>query len=157
MSRALRTAAIFLGVTLLIALGALVGYFLFKNAQWVIIRFPTVAARWEDPFPLDEFEAPLSLIVALSFIAGFAAALLLLVLPGWVRRGVERRREQRFIRGLEGELDDLRNLPVTEPAPLEDVAETPIEGAPPAETPEEEDRALLAAALEEPGARGGAR
>jgi len=55
-------------------------------------------------------ETPLGLVMALSFVLGFGLAMLLMVLPGWLRRGVERRHEKRFIRGLEGELTDLRNL-----------------------------------------------
>jgi hypothetical protein len=149
MSRPLRTAALFTSVVLLLGLGGVVGFFLFKNAQVVIIRFPGFAPRLDDPFPMLEFEGPLALIMAVAFICGVVVAMLLLVLPGWLRRGVERRREGRFIRGLEGELDDLRNLPISSPAPLEDV----LEEGPRARAASEEDAAeaeenlLLAAAL----------
>ena len=150
MSRPLRTVAIFTSVVILLALGGVCGFFLFKNAQWVIVRFPGVAVNLDDPFPMLEFEAPLALIIAVAFICGFILAMLLLVLPGWLRRGVERRREHRFIHNLEGELDDLRNLPIREPAPLEDVAEEAHAHAPSeAEAAEAEENALLAAALGE--------
>jgi hypothetical protein len=157
MSRPLRTVAIFTSVVILLALGGVSGFFLFKNAQWVIVRFPGLAARLDDPFPMLEFEAPLALIIAVAFICGFVLAMLLLVLPGWLRRGVERRREHRFIRGLEGELDDLRNLPIRDPAPLEDVPDEGPRARPPseAEAAEAEESALLAAALGGEGAAKG--
>jgi uncharacterized membrane protein YciS (DUF1049 family) len=152
----LRTVALFLGVVFLLALGGALSYFLVVNAQWVLVRFPGVRLRLEEPFALVQLETPLAAVMAVAFVLGFLAALLVMVLPGWLRRGVERRRERRFIRGLEGELTDLRNLPVTSPAPLEDLPEEPRSPRPAAQTAEEEERALLAAALGAAGEEEGA-
>jgi uncharacterized membrane protein YciS (DUF1049 family) len=150
MTRSLRLTAIALVALLLIAVGAIVGLFLVQNAHWIIVRVPFLRLQWDDPFPLVEYETPLYAVMAVAFVAGFLLAMPLFLL-GWLRRSVERGRERRMIRGLEGELVDLRNLPVTNPAPLEDEADAAAErhGLAPA-TPEEEERALLAAALQEP-------
>jgi hypothetical protein len=150
-SRSLRSLALFLGIVFLLALGGVLTYFLMINAQWILVRFPGLRLRLDDPLAVVQLEAPLAAVMAVAFGLGFGAALLLIALPGWLRRGVERRRERRFVRGLEGELTGLRNLPVTDPAPLEDLAEdrAPAAGVEP-ESVEEEERALLAAALQEP-------
>jgi hypothetical protein len=150
-SRSLRSVALFVVVLLLLAAGGVLTYFLIINGQWVVVRFPAVRGRLDDPFGMVELETPLGVVMALAFVVGFALALLLMVLPGWLRRGVERRRERRFIRGLEGELTDLRNLPLSQPAPLEDLPEERLaEPSALPESPEEEERALLVAALQEP-------
>lgn len=154
MSRTLRSVLIFLGVILLLALGGVASVFLVQNSRWVTIRFPGLSFSWDAPFPMVEFETPLAVIIAAAFALGFVTALLLLVIPGWIGRGVERQRERRFIRGLEGELTDLRNLPVTSPAPLEDVPEEPMSSPAAVEAPEDEERALLAAALQAPEREG---
>lgn len=158
MSRTLKALLVFLVVLLLVALGGVVGYFLVKNSHWVVIRFPVLALSWDDPFPVEEYDTPLPLVMAVSFAAGLVLGLMVFV-PSWLRRAVERRRERRFIRGLEGELSDLRNLPVTDPAPLEDIADEPDgEGGGRRERAREqdEDEALLAAALREADRPGGA-
>jgi hypothetical protein len=150
MTRSLRLTAIALAVVLLVVIGAVVGLFLVQNAHWVILRAPFLRLQWDDPFPLVEYETPLYAVMAVAFVAGFLLAMPLFIL-GWLRRSVERGRERRMIRGLEGELVDLRNLPVTNPAPLEDEVDAAAEGQGlPPPTPEEEERALLAAALQEP-------
>jgi hypothetical protein len=142
----------FLGVSCLLGMGAVSGYFLIRNAQWVVVRFPAAGQSWDHPLSILEFEAPLAAVMGMAFALGFLVAMLLLVIPAWMRRGVERRRDRRFIRGLEGELTDLRNLAVTHPAPLEDVAEPPPPVAAETEGAEEEQE-LLAAALQDLPAR----
>jgi uncharacterized integral membrane protein len=155
-SRTLRALVAVVGIAFLLGLGAVTGYFLIQNGQWVVLRFPALGESWDQPLSLLEFESPLGVIMGLAFVAGFLVAMLLLVIPAWMRRGVERRRERRFIRGLEGELVDLRNLAVDHPAPLEDVPETPPAAGAEAEAAEEE-QALLVAALHDLPARRGER
>jgi uncharacterized membrane protein YciS (DUF1049 family) len=150
MSRSLRGILIFLVVLLLVILGGTVGYFMVQNAQWVVVRFPTVQTDWSDPVPLVEYETPLPVVMAFAFGVGFLLAILIFA-PSWLKRAVERRRERRFITNLEGELTDLRNMPVTHPAPLEDIDETPVRSGGRTEEQEgqgdDEDAALLSAAL----------
>jgi hypothetical protein len=136
-------------ILLLIVLGATLGYFLMQNGSWIVVRFPTVQMDWESPFPVVEYETPLAVVMAVALGVGFVLAALLFM-PSWLKRAWERRREHRFITSLEGELTDLRNLPVTDPAPLEDL---PDEGEgrrrPSKKVVVDEDAALLAAALQE--------
>jgi len=151
MTRGLRIALTSFVVVLLVGLGAVVGLFLVQNAQWVVLRAPWLRFRLDDPFLVAEYETPLYAVMAAAFVVGFVLAVLLFI-PFWLRRSVERGRERRFIRGLEGELTDLRNLPVDHPAPLEDEPDAPREpSAAAAPSAEEEERALLAAALQDPG------
>lgn len=158
MTRGLRIALTSFIVVLLVGVGAVVALFLVQNAQWVVLRAPWLRFRLDDPFLVAEYETPLYMVMAAAFVVGFALAVLLFV-PFWLRRSVERGRERRFIRGLEGELTDLRNLPLDHPAPLEDEPDAPREAsAPAAPSAEEEERALLAAALQDPaGGKGTAR
>jgi uncharacterized membrane protein YciS (DUF1049 family) len=156
MTRGLRIAVTSFVVVLLVALGAVVGLFLVQNAQWVVLRAPWLRFRLDDPFLVAEYETPLYAVMAAAFVVGFALAVLLFI-PFWLRRSVERGRERRFVRGLEEELTDLRNLPVDHPAPLEDEPDQPRESSPPPPSAEEEERALLAAALQDPTGKGTAR
>jgi len=149
-SRTVRGLVLFAGIVFLLAVGGVLSYFLIINSQWVVLRFPGLSLRWDAPFPTLEVETPLAVVMAVCFVLGFFAAALLIVVPTWLRRGVERRRERRFIRGLEGELTDLRNLPLTTPAPLEDLPEEGSRQREREDTQEDEERALLAAALQEP-------
>jgi UPF0716 family protein affecting phage T7 exclusion len=158
MSRSLKVGLWMVLILLLLLVGATLGYFLVQNASWVVVRFPTVQVDRENPFPVVEYESPLAWVMAAAMLAGFVLGVLLF-LPSWLRRVWERHRERRFITSLEGELTELRNLPVERPAPLEDL---PDEKAPARMSEEEEldeDAALLAAALREadkPGPAGGA-
>ena len=149
MRRGLRL--LILAATLLLVLGVfwLIFYFGMRNSHWVAVRVPAVHWSWENPLPVEEYEAQLWLVMLVAFGVGILLTMLLLVIPGWIRRGVERRRERRFISSLEGELSDLRNLPVNEPAPLEDLAEEP-HPQPTAVADTEEEDELLAAGLQDP-------
>jgi hypothetical protein len=143
-----RALVLFVLITLLVVVGGVTGYFLVQNADWVVIRFPTVSFDWQDPFPSVEYETPLPLVMVACLGVGFLLAFLLFF-PSWIRRAWERQRERRFVSNLEGELSDLRNMPVTDPAPLEDLPETPTGTARQRgdEEAQDEDQALLAAAL----------
>jgi UPF0716 family protein affecting phage T7 exclusion len=159
MSRSLKLALWLVLILLLLLAGATLGYFLVQNASWVVVRFPTVQLSREDPFPVVEYESSLAWVMAAAMLAGFVLGVLLFM-PSWLRRVWERHRERRFITSLEGELTELRNLPVERPAPLEDL---PDEKAPARTGTDEgldEDAALLAAALGEaegPGSGGAKR
>jgi len=148
-SRLVKTLSVSVLVLLLLFFGGTLTYFLAQNSEWVVVRYPTVQLDWSDPLPTVEYESPLALVMAISIVMGFVIAVVLFF-PSWFRRAWERRRERRFINSLEGELTDLRNLPVDHPAPLEDLPETSTRRRPaPADSGTDEDAALLAAALRE--------
>lgn len=119
MRRLLKGSLWLLVVLLLICLGGVLTLFMLRNAQWVVIRVPLLGSSWSKPLSVAEYETPLAAIMVAACAVG---ALLAMVaqLPFTLRRAVERRRERRFMSDLEGELSDLRSLPVTNPAPLED-------------------------------------
>jgi hypothetical protein len=150
--RALRTAAFVFGAVLLLAAGGVLTLFLLRNAQWVVLQIPLFTFRLSDPISSIELESPLAVLLVEAFAVGCLSTLLLF-LPGAVRRAVERSRERRFIRDLEGEIGDLRSLPVETPAPLEDLPEERDGEPAPAAKIEDDDRVLLEAALV--GAPGG--
>lgn len=131
-------------------------HFLAQNNAWVILKIPFIQWDLNDPFPNLEYDAYLWLVMVVAFFVGalFAG---LLFFPSWIRRGVERRRQRRYIHDLEGELADLRNLPVNSPAPLED---EPPQGQEKRQSvdplqEEEEERALMRAALGDTAERPG--
>lgn len=120
MSRGLKLVVAVVVLLVLLVAGGAVALFLVENADWVVIRVPVLRADISDPIASELWEMPLAALLAISFGAGLLLASLLLV-PGALRRAFERGRQRRFIDELEGELADLRNLPVTAPAPLEDL------------------------------------
>ncbi len=147
MNRTFRGLLLLVAVSMLISVGAVLGFFMFHNAQWVVVHVPTLTLKWDDPFSVVEYETPLAMALAAAFaIGGVVTAFLFL--PARLRRAVERRRERRFISNLEGELTDLRNLPLTGPAPLEDMDDAPVDRDEEKLTSAEEDEALLIAALQ---------
>ena len=148
MNRSFRGALLFVVVLLLISVGAVLGFFMFQNAQWVVIHIPTVTLDWDSPFSVVEYETPLAMALAVAVALGCVVTTLVF-LPARLGRALERRRERRFITNLEGELTDLRNLPLTGPAPLEDMDDSPVErDRDHRKSSAEEDEALLIAALQ---------
>lgn len=119
MSRTLRALSLLLLTLVLVGVGAVLGLFLLRNAQWVVVRLPVAHLSLSDPISVEEYETPLAVAILLSCAVGALLATLAVV-PSWLRRGVERRRQQRTIDDLRGELSDLRNLPLSGPAPLEE-------------------------------------
>lgn len=144
MSRTLRSVLFFLFILLVLMAGGVMTLFLMQNGQWVVVRIPTVVWNWSSPLAVTEFETPLSVAVMLSFALG-AFLVGLMTIPVAIQRAVQRNRDRRFIDGLEGELVELRNLPVTNPAPFEDIAEDDDPVSP------EDDEAALLDALQEVG------
>ena len=119
MGRLLKGSLLLLAVLLLVTLGGVLTLFMARNAQWVVIRVPLLNMSWSKPLSVMEYETPLALVMVACCVVGVLITVLAF-LPASLRRAVERRRERRFIGDLEEELGDLRNLPVTSPAPLED-------------------------------------
>lgn len=114
--RLIATATIILS---LIGLGVVAGLFLVANSGWVPVRIPPWLEGLFGNRP-QEMWLP-------GLIAGWlATALLLTALVLWSMYYVYRRRQyESLINRLERELAKLRNLPFVEPAPLEDLPETP--------------------------------
>ncbi len=106
----------------MIGLGVVVGLFLVANSGWVPVQTPP----W-----LEGLRQPAARGPAAGADRGLAAsAILLATIILWSMFYVWRRRQyESLINKLEKELAKLRNLPFTEPAPLEDLPETPSEQA----------------------------
>ncbi len=119
MIRWLRVAALATVVVSMIGLGICIGLFLIANSGWVAVNVP--------PWLTGLFGDPQLEIWLPALIGGWLATVVLLVLGlAWSMFYVWRRRQyESLINRLERELAGLRNLPFTEPAPLEDLPELP--------------------------------
>ena len=119
MIRWLRVIAIATIVVSMIGLGVMSGLFLVANSGWVAVNIP--------PWLTGLFGNRPHEVWLPALIAGWlAAAILLAALVLWSMFYVWRRRQYETLVGrLERELAKLRNLPFTEPAPLEDLPEAP--------------------------------
>jgi hypothetical protein len=117
--RWLRLAAIATVILSMIGLGVISGLFLVANAGWIPVSIPPWLQGLFGNKPHDVWFPAL--------IAGWlASAVLLAALVLWSLFYVWRRRQYEGLIGrLERELAKLRNLPFTEPAPLEDLPEIP--------------------------------
>ena len=114
--RLIATATIILS---LIGLGVIAGLFLVANSGWVPVSIPPWLQGMFGDRP-HEMWLP-------ALIGGWlASAILLAAIVLWSMFYVWRRRQyESLINRLEKELAKLRNLPFVEPAPLEDLPETP--------------------------------
>ena len=119
MIRWLRFIATATMVLSMIGLGVVAGLFLVANAGWVPVTIP--------PWFTGLFGKHLYEIRLPALIAGWlASAVLLGALVLTTMFAVWRRRQyESLVNHLERELARLRNLPFEEPAPLEDLPETP--------------------------------
>jgi hypothetical protein len=119
MIRWLRIVALGTVVVAMIALGVGVGLFLVANSGWVAVDVP--------PWLTSLFGDPQAEIWLPGLIAGWLVAILFAaVIFVWSMYYVWRRRQyESLVARLERELARLRNLPFTDPAPLEDLPETP--------------------------------
>jgi len=117
--RWLRLAAIATVILSMIGLGVISGLFLVANAGWIPVSIPPWLQGLFGNKPHDVWFP--------ARIAGWlASAVLLAALVLWSLFYVWRRRQYEGLIGrLERELAKLRNLPFTEPAPLEDLPEIP--------------------------------
>ena len=103
----------------MIGLGVIAGLFLVANAGWI----PVTMHPWlTDLFGDKQYDVRLPML-----IAGWLLSLILVaaVILGSMYYVWRRRQYESLIARLERELAKLRNLPFTEPAPLEDLPETP--------------------------------
>ncbi len=121
--RWLRFVATATVVLSMVGIGVIVGLFLVANSGWVAVEVP--------PWLVALFGDPRMEVWLPGLIAGWLAVVLLIgALLVWSLFYVWRRRQYEALIGrLERELARLRNLPFTEPAPLEDLPERPDEGA----------------------------
>jgi hypothetical protein len=117
--RSLRLIAIATIILSMIGLGGVVGLFLVSNSGWV----PVAIHPWlTGLFGTRPHEVWLP-----AMLAGWlGSAVLLAAIVLWAMFYVWRRRQYESLIGrLEKELASLRNLPFTNPAPLEDLPELP--------------------------------
>lgn len=119
MIRWLRLAATATVILSMIGLGVMAGLFLVANAGWIPVTIP--------PWLTGLFGNRPHEVWLPALIAGWlAAAMMAAVLILWSMFYVWRRRQYESLVGrLERELAKLRNLPFTQPAPLEDLPELP--------------------------------
>jgi H+/Cl- antiporter ClcA len=117
--RWLRLIAIATVILSMIGLGVIAALFLVANSSWV----PVQVHPWlEGLFNNKQHEVWLPALIG----GWLATAVLLAGMVLWSMFYVWRRRQYESLIGrLEKELAKLRNLPFTEPAPLEDLPETP--------------------------------
>jgi hypothetical protein len=117
--RWLRLVAIATVILTMIGLGVIAGLFLVANAGWLPVSIHPWLTGLFGEKPHDVWFPAL--------IAGWlASAVLIATLALWSMFYVWRRRQYESLIGrLERELAKLRNLPFTEPAPLEDLPELP--------------------------------
>lgn len=123
MIRWLRIVATAIVILSMIGLGVMVGLFLIANSGWVPVRTPP----WlEEVFGDRPREIWLPALIAGWLVGAVLTAAFVL----WSMFYVWRRRQyESLINRLEKELARLRNLAFLEPAPLEDLPETPSEEA----------------------------
>jgi hypothetical protein len=114
--RFIATATVVLSM---IGLGVIAGLFLVVNAGWVPVTIP--------PWLTELFGDRPHEVWLPALIGGWLAAVVLLiaVVLGSMLYLWRRRQYESLIGRLERELARLRNLPFTEPAPLEDLPELP--------------------------------
>ncbi len=119
MIRWLRVAATATAVITMISLGVVVGLFLVANSGWIAVNVP--------PWLSGLFGDHSREVWLPALIAGWLATVILLAAGlVWSMFYVWRRRQyEALIARLERELARLRNLPFTDPAPLEDLPERP--------------------------------
>lgn len=119
MIRWLRLVAIATVILTMIGLGVIAGLFLVANAGWIPVTIPPWLTGL---FGDKHYDVRLPALIA----GWLASAVLIAALALWSMLYVWRRRQyESLISRLERELAKLRNLPFTEPAPLEDLPELP--------------------------------
>jgi nitrogen fixation-related uncharacterized protein len=117
--RSLRFIATSVMVLSMIGLGGIAGLLLVANSGWVPVTI--------HPWLTGVLGKPLYEVWLPGLIAGWLGAALLLValVLSTMFFAWRRRQYESLVHRLERELAELRNLPFTEPAPLEDLPEAP--------------------------------
>ncbi|MCP4449005.1 MAG: hypothetical protein GY811_27275 [Myxococcales bacterium] len=115
----MRVAAVAALVVSLVIVGVGIGLFLVANGGWVAVTVP--------PWLTGVFGNPSLELWLPALIAGWLISVIsVTALIAWSMIYVWRRRQyESLIARLERELSELRNLPFTAPAPLEDLPEEP--------------------------------
>lgn len=106
-------------VLLLVLLGGFSGLFMVKNGHWIELNLPIIEWNPEKPISVLQYETRVWFLLLVSFMGGVVLTLGA-VLPMWIRFILERRRERQLYAGIEEELIDLRNLPISSALPYGD-------------------------------------
>jgi hypothetical protein len=123
MIRWLRTAVAVAAVLVVLALGSVIGLLTVANSSYVAVKpHPWLAPVLEPMIGAQVVEIQLPVLLAGWVLAVFAVAGLV---AGTVLQAWRRRQYESLIARLEHELVRLRNLPISAPAPLEDLPEHP--------------------------------
>jgi len=123
MIRWLRTAIAVAGVLMVLALGSVIGLLTVANSSYVAVKpHPWLAPVLEPMIGAQVVEIQLPVLLAGWVLAVLAVAGLI---AGTVLQAWRRRQYESLITRLEHELVRLRNLPISAPAPLEDLPEHP--------------------------------
>jgi hypothetical protein len=117
--RSLRLIATATIIVSMIGLGVIAGLFLVVNGGWVPVTVPPWFTGILSERP-HEIWLPALIAGWLATAVLLAALVLSTMFYAWRRRQYES-----LVHRLERELAELRNLPFTEPAPLEDLPELP--------------------------------
>lgn len=123
MIRWLRTAVAVAAVLVVLALGSVIGLLTVANSSYVAVKpHPWLAPVLEPMIGAQVVEIQLPVLLAGWVVAVLAVAGLI---AGTVLQAWRRRQHESLITRLEHELVRLRNLPISAPAPLEDLPEHP--------------------------------
>jgi hypothetical protein len=121
MGRALRIGLWVAFAGMLVLVGVEVGVFMRMNDGWVTLRWPLPQATASLVAHVD-YESPVWVLALGWVIAGVLVAAVVLWFPVYLTR---RRHVTGELKRLTRENAELRNLPITAPAPLEDLPEAP--------------------------------
>lgn len=123
MIRWLRAAAVIAVVLAILAVGSVVGLLAVANSGYVAVQPHDWLRPVLDPLLGSQIvEVQVPVLLAGWVVAVFSASALV---AGTMRFAWRRRQHESLIGRLERELVRLRNLPITAPAPLEDLPEHP--------------------------------
>lgn len=147
--KGLRYVAIAIVALVFVLTIAIIAAFTMANGEWVVVRLPMLGKGISEPLSWLEIESHLGGLIIGAFLAGCFFFSVIILVPLAFRRSFDRRRQKRQIENLEGELSDLRNLPFEQPAPYEDIEDEGLEKEPTESSADDEDEALLIAAIEE--------
>lgn len=123
MFRAIKILGWFLGIMLLLIVGAAVALFFSENNQWVALSWPYPRMSWNEPFGVHTFEVVLGVAASGWLLSVLLLGAAFVLFPLYLRRT---RQYLSSIKKLEKELVELRNLPFKAPAPLEDLPDEQV-------------------------------